>query len=357
MTELARNYAVSDAWFASGPVQTLVNRIFAHSGQPSTYTDPTTGQLFNCIDNTTVTGQADDPLGVVNVKTVFDQLDEKFGSSQINWKVYYNDFPLSALIHNVYEKWGPFQENVCKYDSYLASDVSNGTLPRYSFIEPRYTNMSESTRCQGQDPAYQPSSYHPGGACPAWDPNGADTPPPVSVSFGEKFLAHIYKTLARHPQVFDKTLLIVTFDEHGGLFDHVPPPAAIPPIDGVANFDYSRYGVRVPAIFINPRIKPGTVLRSNQARPFDHTTIIATLREQFGLKGSLTHRDHHAPTLAGLINATERNPFSPDDLLEPDGQIPPDSERGIAVPDLEDPNSLYAIIHRGMTSARLKGKL
>ena len=165
MTALAQAYGVSDAWFASGPVQTLVNRIFAHSGQPSTYVS--NGATLSCIDNTTVTKGAYDPLGTVYVRTIFELLDNKFGSNQVNWKVYYNDFPLSSLINYVYEHWGPFQPNVCGYDDYFASDIANNTLPAYSFIEPRYTNMASDSICQATDPSYQPSSYHPGGRAPA----------------------------------------------------------------------------------------------------------------------------------------------------------------------------------------------
>jgi len=195
MTTLAQAYGVSDLYFASGPVQTLVNRIFAHSGQPSTYT--LKGQLYNCIDNGTVTDQEWDPVGAVNVRTVFNLLDEKFGANNNNWKVYYNDFPLSALINYVYENWHWLEGggNVYKYAGNFASDVAKDSLPKYSFIEPRYTNMADDLFCQ-QSPSYQPTSYHPGGACPGWDPNAPDTPPAVSVCFGEQFLADIYNTLA-----------------------------------------------------------------------------------------------------------------------------------------------------------------
>ena len=359
MTALAKAYAVSDTWFASGPVQTLVNRIFAHSGQPSTYTK--NGQTYNCIDNTTVTNQHYYPLGQVNVRTVFELLDDKFGGNQTNWKVYYNDVPLSALIDYVYEHWGPLQPNVCRYDEYFASDIANNTLPAYSFIEPRYTNMAWDSVCQATNPSYQPSSYHPGGACPAWDPNAPDNPPPVSVCFGEMFLADIYKQLASNPELFKKTLLIVTFDEHGGLFDHQSPPAAVPPLANVANFDYSRYGVRVPAIFINPYIKSGTIFRpipnSNTPHPFDHTSIISTLWKHFGLSDPLTPRVLRAPTFAGIINSKTMNPFTPGDLVPLSCKVPPDSAKGIAKVDPEDANSIYSVILRGMQQATLDGKM
>lgn len=351
MTALARAYGVSDAWHASGPVQTLVNRIFAHSGQPSTYSQ--NGQLFNCIDNGTVTKNMYDPLGTVNVRTIFKLLDEKYGAGSINWKVYYNDFPLSSLINYVYENWHWLTPggNVYNYAENFASDVANDNLPVYSFIEPRYTNMADDTICQ-QDPSYMPSSYHPGGACPGWDPNGADHPPAVSVCFGEQFLAGIYNTLAANPDVFKKTLLIVTFDEHGGLYDHAHPPAAVPPVKGVVNFDYSRYGVRVPAIFINPYIKPGSIFRSGSIYPYDHTSIISTLCTQFGLSGPLTLRDQNAPTLKGIINSD--TPSSNVVLKPLTCQVPSKSDRGVALANATDPNSVYTVILNGMKAVKLK---
>ena len=151
--------------------------------------------------------------------------------------------------------------------------------------------------------------------------------------------------------------MVVTFDEHGGLYDHQPPPGAISPVPNVANFNYTRYGVRVPAIFINPYIKPGTIFRSSTNLPFDHTSIISTLCKQFNLAGPLTARDQSAPTFAGIINSDTINPFSPQDLSPLSCQIPPDSSRGIALANADDPNSIYSVILRGVESARLKGKL
>jgi phospholipase C len=352
MTALAQAYGVSDAYHASGPVQTLVNRIFAHSGQPSTYTG-TDGKLYNCIDNGTVTKGSYDPLGTVNVRTIFNLLDEKFGASNTNWKIYYNDMPLSTLIKYVYDSWHWIESggNVYHYAGNFAADVAKDSLPPYSFIEPRYTNMADDTVCQ-TGASYQPTSYHPGGACPQWDPNADDKPPAVSVCFGEQYLADIYNTLASNPAVFKKTLLIVTFDEHGGLYDHVPPPAAVPPVPGVANFDYTRYGVRVPAIFINPYIKPGSIFRSNNAFPYDHTSIISTICAQFGLNGWLTPRDKVAPTFQGIINSTTP---SQNVVLQPlTCQVPPKSERGVQLANGTDPNSVYSVILNGMKSMMLK---
>jgi phospholipase C len=189
-------------------------------------------------------------------------------------------------------------------DPGFASDVANGLLPKYTYIEPRYTDHSS-------DPfeSIPPNSNHPGGAGVDWeDPNGQSEPPAIDVRYGEILLCEVYSILLNNPEVFEKTLLIVTYDEHGGLYDHIPPPCACSPFQtAVENFNYDRYGVRVPAILINPFIAPGTIYPARKAYekipdpPFDHTSILSTLMAQFGLSGSLSPRVDNAPQLRGLI--------------------------------------------------------
>jgi phospholipase C len=120
-----------------------------------------------------------------------------------------------------------------------------------------------------------------------------------------------------------QTLLIITYDEHGGCYDHVPPPKAVPPGDRPTpgGFRFDRYGVRVPAVIVSPYMPPGSIVRSNPAGlprqgppyPFDHSSIIATLRKLFQLGDPLTARDAAAPDLIGplsLIDPTNDGPVS-----------------------------------------------
>lgn len=98
---------------------------------------------------------------------------------------------------------------------------------------------------------------------------------------GEDLLAQIYTSLLANLPAFQRTLLIITFDEHGGTFDHVHPPVAVPP-DGChqEGFAFDRYGVRVPTLFVSPRVLPSTLLRAglpHEWPPFDHTSIAATV--------------------------------------------------------------------------------
>lgn len=292
---LASMYAVSDTYFGSGPVQTWPNRLFAHSGTP--------GSNFQVpyLNNDEYPNY---PLieGQLKWKTVFELLDEKYPDSQNNWKVYYDDeAPISALFDYVDDRWNKFERggNVLAYKSDFPSiyddffsDIASGNLPKYSFIEPRYQENS----AEGIIP---PNSNHPGPASIF-----PDSHTPIDVANGETMLNEIYGALISNPDLFAKTLLIVTYDEHGGLFDHVAPPAAMSPFapGTVKGFDYNQYGPRVPAIFINPYIKSGTVLRPPSGQYFDHTSIIATICAQFDLNGPLTPRDNAAPVFSGLIS-------------------------------------------------------
>jgi len=311
---LAKQFAVCDDWFASGPVQTLANRIFAHCGTPGLVSTTCAR-----IDNPDFTeGLEAPPLynPPVTDKTIFQLLDETY-PGEINWKVYYHDAPASALCSYVYENWDYLRSGDCGnvYSwvqntgtgmTYFEYDIQNNRLPKYSFIEPCYEdNLSSLISKYNPDYTSGPvNSYHPGGAgVDTLDPNGSSLPPPISVLDGEYFLKQVYEILANNMDTFKKTLLIVIFDEHGGLWDHVPPPCAVSPfVQPVQNFSYDRYGVRIPALLINPYIPPGTIHRaSDSGRHFDHTSLISTVCAQFGLNGKLTPRSTAAPTLANLI--------------------------------------------------------
>ncbi len=325
---LAKSYAVCDCWFAAAPVQTLANRILTHCGTPSKVPVPI-GSNWSRVNNPDYTANlhATPPFNPpVKDTTIFELLDKGSTDGKPTWKVYFHDAPLSALCHYVYQHWD-FQTydsgNVYHFhtelgfgeDTNFEYDIKNGQLPKYSFIEPSYTWFFTGVA----------NSNHPGGSVfNLGDPNGAYFPPPVNVMDGERLLWLVYSILLKYPETFAKTLLIVTYDEHGGLFDHVAPPQAVSPFHPpVRNFNYDRYGVRVPALLINPSIPPGTIYPGRSASsgtttagkagksrarfpplpdpPFDHTSILSTLIAQFDLPGPLTPRVTSAPPLAGLI--------------------------------------------------------
>src|SRR5207249_1706358 len=120
---------------------------------------------------------------------------------------------------------------------------------------------------------------------------------PSNVLFGEQLLFDVFTALTKSP-VWPSMLLIVLFDEHGGTFDHVPPPAAVSPDrkvipkskPGGSGFPFDRLGVRVPAVLVSPLIKAGTI--SNTI--YDHTSVIKTVINTFGLKTTLRKREEKA---------------------------------------------------------------
>jgi phospholipase C len=138
-----------------------------------------------------------------------------------------------------------------------------------------------------------------------------DQHPPHDIVYAEQLIATVYNAL-RTSAGWGSTLFVVTHDEHGGCYDHAPPPLAVPPSDHQPHdtFAFNRYGVRVPAVIISPYIRPGTILRSAPnglahdapPYPYDHTSIIATVRKCFNLGGPLTARDAAAPDLDSVLN-------------------------------------------------------
>ena len=251
LSALARSYAVCDHWFAAAPCQTWPNRFFVHTATAGGYENNSPAHFPYRMD------------------TIFNVLDRKLPNG---WEIYFHDFPQSLTLSRLWDHLDHFKI----FDEFIA-DAKSGHLPSYSFIEPRYF------------------------ADESW-PN--DMHPPHNITYGDQLIATVYNALLNSP-CWEKTMLIVIFDEHGGCYDHVAPPSAVKPEDprdGQA-FAFDRYGVRIPAIVVSPFIKPGTVFRSpNGQTPFDHTSVIRTLRKRFGLSSPLTVRDAMAPDLESVLN-------------------------------------------------------
>ncbi|MGD0504820.1 MAG: alkaline phosphatase family protein [Steroidobacteraceae bacterium] len=259
LSGLARNYAVSDAWFASVPSQTWPNRAFAHAGTSNGH-----------VDN----GSPPDPL-LWDVPTVFNVL-ESVGAS---WGIYSDAMIAPSLTRTVFPKlWDPLLDSHFHNFTAFVDACASDALPSYSFIEPSFL--------------LQPNDAHP----------------PHDVNASEAFLHAIWSAISSSPG-WAETLLIITFDEHGGCYDHVLPPGGAAPPDrasqpGDSGFMFDRFGVRVPTVVVSPYIAPGTVFRSNSAAPYDHTSILATLRDWLGISPVAmlpSARIAAAPTLAQLL--------------------------------------------------------
>jgi phospholipase C len=253
MSGLAKGFAVCDAWFSSVPTMTLPNRAFALAG--------------------TSQGHLDDHTKIFTCPSIFGRLSDK----GIDWAIFgYNREPLTRLD---YPDTQSADESHFGHFRDFQERASAGTLPAFTFLEP------------------------------SWDATGNSQHPNYDVAAGEQLIHDVYYTL-RNGRNWASTLLIITYDEHGGCYDHVAPPAdAPPPGDGTIGefgFDFTRYGVRVPAVLVSPLIATGTVYRAAQGR-IDHTSVLRTIHERWGTD-PLTQRDRAAASLGDVLTlATARN--------------------------------------------------
>lgn len=273
ISALAQSYAVCDHWYASAPCQTWPNRFFVHTATAGGYENNSPAHFPYMMP------------------TIFNVLDQKLPSG---WKIYYHDFPQALTLSGLWEHLDHFR----KFDEFI-EDAKHGQLPSYSFLEPRYFADMD------------------------W-PN--DMHPPHNVTYGDQLIASVYNAVRNSP-CWEKTMLIVMFDEHGGCYDHVSPPQAprpAPPNPG-QTFAFDRYGVRVPAVIVSPLIKAGTVFQATNGQPFDHTSVIKTLRKRFGVKEALTERDRNAPDLECVLNLNQPSN---------DGRIPVQAQASPASDDL-----------------------
>jgi len=277
LSGLAKGFAVCDRWFASVPTQTFPNRAFAVAGTSLGYTD-----------------NSAHGVPPFNTPSVFGKLAD----AGQTWKIYgYSNRPLTANDFPDTVHPGPGCTVESGFEKFQ-SDVASGQLAAFSYIEPEW--------------AEYPSSNVPPSTTQADDEHNFqvenDQHPVSNLAVGEKLIYDVYTALSSNQAVWEKSLLIITYDEHGGIYDHVPPEAgATPPDDiiGDSGFDFTRFGVRVPAVIVSPLIPAGTVFRAPAGSPpYDHTSIIATLRARFNL-GPLGKRDAIAPHLGPVLTLSE----------------------------------------------------
>lgn len=243
LATLARTFALCDHWYSSVPGPTWPNRLFVHAA--------------------TSDGFVDNNPHPYDVRTIQQSLADQ----GLSWRVYFHDIPQALALANLRSSPG----NFALYEEAFARDCANGTLPSYAFIEPRYFDF-------------------------LWL-KANDQHPPRGVVPGELLLAEVYEAIRRSP-LWERCVLVVLWDEHGGIYDHVLPPGAPNP-DGkvAAEFDFTRLGVRVPAVIASPYVRPGTV----DSAAYDHTSVLAFLKRLFGLPDYLTRRDAAAASFEGLF--------------------------------------------------------
>jgi phospholipase C len=265
ITSLATNFAIFNRWFASIPGPTVCNRAFAHYG--------------------TSFGQVGMNIFYPKRQSIYERL-EKAGRTA---KLYYYDQASSTievvnLLQHQPHLFGTF-------DQFLA-DCKSGKLSDYSFVEPNYSDHD------GDDGEEVASDQHP-------DHN---------VQAGELYIARVYNAIRENPDLWSTTALLIVYDEHGGIFDHVPPPDCTPdgysagPADTGLNFTFTfnRLGVRVPAVLISPWIPKGRVVNE----VFEHASIPASVTKRFvpnydqtaGATQPRTDREKAASTFLDLLS-------------------------------------------------------
>jgi phospholipase C len=271
VSALARGFATFDHWYCEVPTQTFANRSFFHAASSSGYVDNLTPIDAFPLHN--------------DAETIFERLDRQ----GLSWKVYCDPpshISLTGVVH-ARRLLPHFAERFRTTDDFV-QDAADGTLPVYSFIEPNLL--------------FGHNDMHP-----AFDALFPDAPidPPSSLLGGEALLARIYDAVRAMPADGDSnpynTMLLVTFDEHGGTYDHVPPPLAPPPDPAATfrqyDFGFDRSGVRVPAFAISAWIPERTVVTGE----YRNTSLIRTLRERWQLGDPLTARDAIAADIAPVL--------------------------------------------------------
>jgi phospholipase C len=268
LTTLANEFALFNFWYSSLPGPTWPNRFFVHAATSGGLSDsPTSGQIF-------------DGFSFQN-GTIYKRL----GDAGKDWRIYHDGLPQTAGIDELrLEYVNPFTKRFQDIDDFF-NDIQNGDLGDYNFIEPRYDTGNNYL-------------------------DGNSMHPLNDIRKGEDLVKKVYEALRGNARYWAETMLIITFDEHGGFYDHVPPPAAVPTGDdsNYAStdyiFDFARLGVRVPGIVVSAYTAKGTVIgadANDASTIFDHASVLATVEKKFGLK-PLTQRDAAANSLEIALN-------------------------------------------------------
>lgn len=275
---LAREFGVYDHWFCAVPSQTFCNRSFFHASTSHGFVTNEHG------------GGYDKWLNAAKTPTVFNRLEE-IGAS---WRIYFDKLQMVSFTGVIH---APVLEKYWKTDHFATmeqfeDDVASGSLPAYAFIEPRMI--------------FNHNDFHPPvGVARESDVDGEDVYNGAlsDVRAGDALVHRVYSAIrngmAGKGSNYLNTALLITFDEHGGTYDHVVPPKAVPPVEGSGEmgFEFDRLGCRVPAILVSAHVERGSVF----THEMHHGSVAATLSERFGFE-PLTARDVAATTMDRSFN-------------------------------------------------------
>jgi phospholipase C len=242
---LARDFAIGHRWFASHPGPTFGNRFYALTGQLNL--DPRGFWEFD-----------DSPIRPVFTPTIFDYLSglDAVTGQKLTWAYFEHGYCFLRF----------FESHTFDQSRVVAADdpvngffelARTGQLPHVSFIDPHFIELPPGANADG---------------------------PPADVARGQDLVGKVVDAVVSGP-AWEKTLLVIVYDEHGGFYDHVPPPAAVPVS---ADLAVSTYGLRVPAFLISPWVRPGSVFgydataaSHGRSLYFDHTSILKTIARRF----------------------------------------------------------------------------
>ena len=262
ITQLAQEFALFDEFFCSHPGPTWPNRQFAISGTSEGNTG--TGGWYQ--------GK---PGQLYPSKTIMDQV----AAANLTWRNYYNDTPWELFMETIAHN----PDKTLSLEEFYA-DARDGTLPSYAWINPS-SGINVTTGI-----------------------GSSDQHPDHDMAAGEALYKSVYEALRASPQ-WNETLFVLTYDEHGGFYDHVPPPQGVPPpspVGGVGNdgsFKFDRLGVRIPTLLISPWVAKGRVIPAPKKAAFDLTTLVATTRRLLKLPDEpLTKRDEWVATFEEYLD-------------------------------------------------------
>jgi len=283
LNTLASEFAVFDHWFCDVPGPTDPNRLYS-------WLTTSVGMGENNADRLT--------LGFREM-SIFEMLDTYWNNSYNGmdpWRLYYQQVPTPIFLdycrkHPEHWHW---------MDRFF-DDVKSNNLPLFSWLDPGYSNLKDFPAC--------------------------DEHPDHDVTNGEKLLKKIYEAI-RNSDIWEETLFVIFYDEHGGFFDHVPPPKApspddIPAYDVQPPFYFNRFGIRIPMVMVSPYIKKGYVptVPDDNSNQYTHSSLVHTIREQYcpGFP-AFTKRDEWSLTFEDVVSLDEPRVDCPTTLPNvPDG--------------------------------------
>lgn len=302
---LARDYTVCDAWHSSIPGDTWPNRLYAMAGEEGDKVIDRPGllhRLLRWVRRAPVVGMiANAPIYDVAAFTHQLELEQ--------WRWYSHDPATLRAADSAYRKFHLNRENFAYFDR---KRIGIGTKAVEGLGVELHDGFLDDAAKTGEEGLREVSWIDPNFIdLKILDPNSNDDHPPSDVHAGQELVLEAYQALVNSPE-WEDTVLIVVYDEHGGFYDHAPPP----PVRDDDPSKYKTLGVRVPALIVGPRVK-------NEVCPetFEHTTLISTILHCFAEDSesaiaNMPWRVRHAPHLGSLLESEPRADLADRDRLQ-----------------------------------------